>query len=118
MKKIICALILGLILGTQYSFAVEYTEEQKQYLYDVFLEHYTAGMSKNFDTLKLDGETTAQIKQEFENSIDRNELINMSWPCLQPADPTSQEAISKCFMPWGLKQQEKSFEIIKNHIKY
>lgn len=118
MKKFLCLLLLGLVFSTQYTFAVEYTEEQKQYLYDVFLQEYTKGMSNNFDTLNLDSATTEQIKQEFLNSIDRNELINMSWPCLQEADPTSREAVSKCFMPWGLKQQEKSFEIIRNHLKY
>lgn len=118
MNKFLSILILCLIFSAQYTYAVEYTEEQKQYLYDVFLDHYNAGMSKNFDSLKLDGETTAKIKEDFANSIDRNELINMSWPCLQQADPTSQEAVSKCFMPWGLKQQEKSFDIIRKHLKY
>lgn len=113
MKKFLCTLLLGLVLTTQYTLAVEYTEEQKNFLYDVFLEHYTKGMHENIDKLNLDANAKEEIKVQFNESINREELINSTWPCLQNADPSSKEDVTNCFRIWGNKQQIQTFELIK-----
>ncbi|MBQ9246323.1 hypothetical protein IJ182_08665 [bacterium] len=116
MKKILL-LILCVFLSNNISFAYNYSEEDKNMFYDSFIEGYIEQMTNSINNLAIDQNKKDTFIKEFVKLINRNELIDSSWSCIQkyPVNDIVSASIT-CTSNWTTQQTEKNkklFESIK-----
>ncbi len=118
MKKITYFIILiGILINFNYAYAYKYSEEDKEMFYNAFLEGYFTETEKSVNNLNIDASKKAQFLKELKQRIDKTELINSSWSCIQKYPIQQIVAASViCTADWNKSQTEKNkdlFEMLK-----
>ncbi len=108
--KIFKLLFLTLIITTfNPVFAFNYTEEDKRMFYDAFIDGYITEMTKTVNQLNIEQEKKDKFTTELKKTINKKELINSSWSCIQ-SYPIEQivSASVICTMDWTSRQTQKN----------
>lgn len=113
MKKMIFFICSSIILSSlNISFAFEYSQEDKDIFYDAFLDGYFTEIEKSVNKLNIEQEKKDLFMQNLKKRINRNELINSSWECINKF-PIEQivEASVICTSSWSQKQNENNKDL-------
>ena len=113
MKKIAMSalLILAISIGSS-AFAYQYTEQQKVAMYDLFVASYIASISQQVQAYPLPANKKQQIINFAKSNVNKQQLINETWGCIQKKEPTDQLGVQSCFIPWSKKQSADLTEFI------
>lgn len=109
-KKLIYLLCAILFCPT--CFAYEYTEADKNEMYDSFINGYKQGFEMQVDSLPLDENKKAELRAYIYEIANKEQLINETWGCVQTVEPTDVMGLQNCFVPWGQRKAEE----VKNYI--
>lgn len=115
MKKFIYLLLI--LICTNPVFAFNYSEEDKYMFYDAFLDGYITEVTKSVNQMEIEQDKKDKFLSEFKSKIDKQDLINSSWSCIQKY-PIQQivSASVFCTSDWTNKQFERNkdlFELLK-----
>lgn len=112
MKKILIIFCFLAVSDIAYSF--EYTDNDRDMFYDAFIEGYVQEMTKAVKNLNIDENKKEIFLKEFIKQINKTELINSSWQCIQKY-PVNQiiTASVVCTQDWNKMQTEKSRKIFE-----
>lgn len=114
MKKVFSfAILTCILLMGSVSYAYNYTEQQKNAFYNDFIKGYIMGIDIVANSLKLPQAKKQQIKNYMRASINRQELVNMTWGCLQTKNLNNTNEIIQCAKPWADKQNEKLYNYVQ-----
>lgn len=113
MKKIAMSslLVLAISIGSS-AFAYQYTEQQKSAMYDLFVASYIASISQQVQAYPLPSNKKQQIIDFAKSNVNKQQLINETWGCVQTKEPMDQLGIQSCFIPWSKKQSADLSEFI------
>ena len=114
MKKFYIYTLLMLILGLNApAFGYEYTEQDKNTYYDLFLVGYLNGINKQIQAYPIANDKKQLILNFAKQNINKQELMNETWGCVQAKAPTDLVGQGSCFMSWSMKQNNDIIEYIK-----
>ncbi|MBQ4646315.1 MAG: hypothetical protein IJB79_03095 [Candidatus Gastranaerophilales bacterium] len=105
MKKMLIGLVFVLAFGfNSVAFSYEYSSEQKKALYDLFISTYLSTATQQIQSMPISQDKKQQVANFARSNINRQQLINQTWGCIQSKDPTDQAGLNSCFVAWGRKQ--------------
>ena len=105
MKKLLFPVFFAVILGlNSAAFSYEFTEEQKNAVYDLFLSTYLSSISQQVQAQPLPPDKKLQIINFAKRNANKQQLINETWGCVKTKVNTSQSEMNSCFISWGRKQ--------------
>lgn len=108
MKKRIIFLFCTLLL-CPVTFAYNYSEEEKAEIYNGFIDGYLKGIDMQLNIMQVPADKKQEIKSFMKQNINKQQLINETWGCIQTKEPYDVMGLQQCFMPWG---QRKSNELV------
>ena len=105
MKKLSICLFFALVFGfNSVAFSYEYTKEQVNALYDLIITNYSVSITRQIQTMQIPEEKKQRLINYAKNNINRQQLINQTWGCVQSTDPADQAGFNSCFVAWNKKQ--------------
>lgn len=109
-KRIIYLLCAILFCPT--CFAYEYTEADKEEMYNSFIDGYMQGFEMQVASLPIDENKKAELRVYVQNMANKEQLINETWGCVQAVEPTDMMGLQNCFVPWAQRKGEE----LRNYI--
>lgn len=109
MKKIIMSFSIILAIGFGSSvFAYQYSEAEKNAMYDLFIASYLSSATQEIQKYPIANDKKQQMINFVKNNVNKQQLINQTWGCVQSKHPTDQQGVQSCFIPFA-KQQSADF---------
>ena len=93
--------------------AQTYTEQDKNTYYDLFLVGYLNGVNKQIQAYPIANDKKPLLLNFAKQNINKQELMNETWGCVQTKAPTDLVGQGSCFMNWSMKQNRDLIEYIK-----
>jgi len=115
MKKLSIILLLIALNCGAVSYAYQYTEQEKNKIYNEFIKEYKLSINQQLSTMQLTESDKMLIKTFMDSNFNKKELINSSWSCIQTKNPKDQNGINECFVPWLNKQSHDLSEFVYNN---
>ena len=114
MKKIFI-LIMLMLVTVNIAFGFNYSDEDKNMFYDAFIDGYIEQMTNKINALDIEQQKKESIITEFKKLINKTELINSSWNCIQkyPINDIVSASIN-CTAEWTANQSEKNKKLLQS----
>ena len=112
MRKLIIFLFCA-ILFCPVCFALGFTEADKDKVYDDFLNGYMKGI----DMVPIPNDKKQEIRSFMQQSINKQELMNETWGCVQYKDPFDFAGLQACFTPWAQRKGQELANYITNSMQ-
>lgn len=116
MKKKLIYLLCA-ILFCPVCFAYEYSQAEKEKMYDDFLDGYFKGLDMQLNMLPIPENKKQEIRTFMKQGANKEALINETWGCVQYKDPFDMVGLQDCFTPWAQRKGQELASYIQNNMQ-